>query len=115
MAAPAWTPVFTGSFFNRYEMRSNYDKQGVSRGRFLEGDAVFYRARFGIGTGLIDVGKGLKVGLQFTPQTSGVFGALGPNTVVDATLGLHEGYTRVQGKTFGSTRVALNSTTATPW
>lgn len=99
--AEAWAPVYTGSFFTRYEMRANYDDMGVSRGRFLEGDAVFYRARFGIGTGLIDVGNDLKVALQFTPQSSGVFGALtaagAPSTVADATLGLHEGYARVQG------------------
>ena len=97
-AKPAWSPVFTGSYFTRYEVRANYDDMGVSRGRFLEGDAAFFRLRFGIGTGLMDVGKGLKVALQFTPQASGVLGSLGPNTVADATLGLHEGYARVQGK-----------------
>jgi hypothetical protein len=109
-AAPGWTPVFTGSYFTRYEMRANYDDMGVSRGRFLEGDAAFYRARFGFGTGLMDIGKGLKVGLQFTPQVAGVFGALGPNTVADAALGLHEGYTRIQGSylRFDAGRFELN-------
>lgn len=95
--SPAWSPVFTGSYFARYELRSNYDAMGVSRGRFLEGDATFFRLRFGVGTGLFDIGNGLKVGLQFTPQAAGVLGALGPNTVADAVLGLHEGYARVQG------------------
>ncbi|HEY5907230.1 MAG TPA: alginate export family protein [Vicinamibacteria bacterium] len=102
--------MFTGTMFTRYEMRANYDDMGVSRARFLEGDATFYRLRFGIGTGLIDIGKGLKVGLQFTPQAAGVFGALGPNTVVDATLGLHEGYGRVAGTymRFDAGRFELN-------
>lgn len=98
-AAPApWAPVFTGSYFTRYEMRANYDDMGVSRARFLEGDAAFFRLRMGIGLGLIDVGNDLKVALQFTPQATGVMGAMGPNTVADASLGLHEGYLRVQGK-----------------
>lgn len=103
-AAPApsrgWSPVFTGSYFTRYELRSGYDDLGLSsptaRQRFLEGDAFFYRIRFGIGTGLFDVGRDLKVGLQFTPQAAGVFGNL-PDTITDANLGLHEGYLRVQG------------------
>ena len=102
-----WEPVFTGSYFTRYELREGYDDLNISsatsRPRFLEGDAIYYRLRFGIGTGLIDVGNGLKVALQFTPQASGVFGNLSnssnsPNTVVDANLGMHEGYARVQGK-----------------
>lgn len=106
-AAPLWTPVFTGSFFTRYELRSGFDDLGLSsataRQRFLEGDSFVYRARFGMGTGLFDVGSGLKVGLQFTPQTTGTFGNLtnspsAPNTTVDASMGLHEGYLRVQGK-----------------
>ena len=98
--------MFTGSYFTRYELRTGYDDLGLSsataRQRFLEGDAFVYRARFGIGTGLFDIGQGLKVGLQFTPQTTGTFGNLttnpaAPNTVVDANIGLHEGYARVQG------------------
>ena len=104
---PAWSPVFTGSYFTRYELRSGFDDLNISsatsRPRFLEGDALYYRLRFGIGTGLMDVGNGLKVGLQFTPQATGVFGNLtnspgGANTIADANLGLHEGYARVVGK-----------------
>lgn len=91
---PSWSPVFTGSFFTRYELRENYDNVGVNRARFQDGDAVFYRTRLGIGTGPIDVGKDFKVALQFTPQASGVLGSL-PNTITDASLGLHEGYLRV--------------------
>lgn len=105
-AAPSWAPVFTGSTFSRYELRAGYDDLNVSsptlRQRFLEGDAIYYRARLGIGTGLIDLGSGLKVGLQFTPQATGTFGNLtaspnAPNTIIDANLGLHEGYLRVAG------------------
>lgn len=93
----AWTPLYTGSFFTRYERRSGYDDLGVARApRFVEGDATFYRARFGIGTGLIDTGSRLKVGIQLSPQASGVLGTL-PNTTSDAALGLHEGYVRMQG------------------
>jgi hypothetical protein len=117
--SPSWSPVFTGSYFTRYELRSGFDDLGISsvtaRPRFLEGDAVYYRVRFGIGTGLLDIGQGLKVGLQFTPQTAGVFGNL-PNTpsayagTVDAQLGLHEGYARVQGAhaRFDAGRFELN-------
>lgn len=96
---PAWSPVFTGSFFTRYELRSGFDDLGLStnRARFQEGDAMFYRARFGIGTGLFEVAPKLKVGLQFTPQATGTFGSL-PNTVTDLNLNLHEGYGRVQGQ-----------------
>jgi hypothetical protein len=96
--APFWSPVYTGSYFTRYELRHGYDDLGISRGRFLEGDALFYRLRFGLNTGLIDVGQGIKVALQFTPQASGTFGDHGPNTIADATLGLHEGFARVKGK-----------------
>lgn len=93
----AWTPVYAGSFFTRYERRSGYGDLGVARvPRFVDGDATFYRARFGIGTGLIDTDSRLKVGIQLTPQASGVLGTL-PNTTTDAALGLHEGYVRVQG------------------
>jgi hypothetical protein len=96
-SAPGWSPVYTGSFFTRYELRQGFDNAGVQRGRFIDGDAFFYRARFGIGTGAIDLGKDIKVGLQFTPQAAGVFGSL-PSTIADASLGLHEGYLRAGGK-----------------
>jgi Alginate export len=99
-AAPVWSPVYTSSYFTRYESRHGYDDLGLSTGRarFSEGDAVFYRLRFGIGTGLFEIGPGIKVGLQFTPQAAGTFGNNGPNTIVDAQLGMHEGYARVAGK-----------------
>jgi hypothetical protein len=97
-AAPPAPPVGlvpTGSFFGRYEVRANYDEIGVSRApRFLEGDAFFYRARLGLATTPIPVSESANVTLQFTPQTAGVMGTL-PNTLTDASIGLHEGYLRV--------------------
>jgi hypothetical protein len=96
-AAPAWSPVYTGSFFTRYELRQGFDNAGVQRSpRFIDGDAFFFRTRFGIGTGPIDLGNDIKVSLQFTPQASGVLGSLA-NTTTDFNLGLHEGYMRVGG------------------
>lgn len=109
-AGPAWSPVFTGSFFTRYELRQGYDNAGVQRSpRFIDGDAFFFRSRFGIGTGPIDVGNDFKVSLQFTPQASGVLGSLA-NTVTDFNLGLHEGYLRAGGKymRFDAGRFELN-------
>lgn len=96
-AAPAWRPIVTASYLTRYELRSGYDDLGVSRGRFLEGDAVFYRMRVGVGTGLLDLGGPLKVGIQLTPQATGFFGNLA-TTTVDASAGIHEGYLRVSGR-----------------
>lgn len=94
--APAPPPVAivpTGSFFGRYEVRANYDELGVSRARFIEGDAFFYRARFGLATTPIPISDSASVTLQFTPQATGVMGKL-PNTITDAAVGLHEGYLR---------------------
>jgi hypothetical protein len=97
-AAPPPPPpvgiVPTGSFFGRYEVRANYDEIGVSRpARFIEGDAFFYRARFGLATTPLPISESANVTLQFTPQTAGVMGTL-PNTISDASIGLHEGYLR---------------------
>jgi len=92
--APPVGIVPTGSFFGRYEVRANYDEIGVSRApRFIEGDAFFYRARFGLATTPIAVSESTNVTLQFTPQTAGVMGTLA-NTITDASIGLHEGYLR---------------------
>ncbi|HEY6878027.1 MAG TPA: alginate export family protein [Polyangiales bacterium] len=100
-ASPGWSPIYTGSYFTRYELRRGYDDLGLSTGRtrFAEGDAVFYRVRFGLNTGLLSLGRDIAVALQITPQAAGTFGNNGPNTIADAQLGLHEGYARIQGKT----------------
>lgn len=93
--APPVGLVPTGSFFGRYEARANYDDLGVSRGpRFIEGDALFYRARLGLATTPLSISDSAAVSLQFTPQAAGVLGTL-PSTLTDATLGLHEGYLRI--------------------
>lgn len=98
----------TGSFFTRYEGRENYDQFTVQP-RFTESDLTVYRARIGLATTPIDVGAGEQVVLQFTPQTAGVIGALS-GTVVDAALGLHEGYLRIQGAShkFDAGRFEMN-------
>jgi hypothetical protein len=96
---PGFNPVYTGSFFTRYEVRQGFEQLGAApaaRPRFQNGDAVYYRARFGFNTGMMGVGDDLKVGFQFTPQASGMMGALS-NTLTDANLNLHEGYMRTQG------------------
>lgn len=95
-AAPA--PVglkLTSSFFTRYEGREHFDQLGVA-GRFAESDLTVFRSRIGIASTPVDVGEGEQVLIQFTPQASGILGAL-PGTVTDAALGLHEGYLRIQG------------------
>ncbi len=102
---PAVTPPsplplhVTGSFFSRYEQRDGYDRLGVSGGRFVEGDAVAYRARLGLMTAPIDIGRGNSVELAFTPQASGFWGQL-PSTVADAAVGLHEGFLRLKTPAF---------------
>ena len=85
----------SASFFTRFESRDGYDRLGVSRGRWLEGDWVVFRTRFGLATLPVNIGGGSSISLQFTPQASGVWGTL-PNTVSDAAVGLHEGYLRLQ-------------------
>jgi Alginate export len=110
-----FAPVYTGSFFSRYEARNGFDQiypnatAANARSRFQDGDAFYYRARFGFNTGLMDVGNDLKVAFQFTPQASGVFGSA-PNTITDVNLNLHEGFMRTQGKwvRFDAGRFELN-------
>jgi hypothetical protein len=97
-APERWAPIFTASQFTRYELRHGYDDLGIARGRFLEGDAIFYRVRLGFNTGLLALTEGLKASLQLTPQAAGTFGENGPSTIADARLGLHEGYARLQGR-----------------
>ncbi len=90
---PALYP--SASFFTRFEARDGYDRLGVSRDRWLEGEWVAYRARFGLRTAPLPLGEDSLAILQFTPQASGLWGEL-PSTVSDAQLGLHEGYLRLK-------------------
>ncbi len=101
--------VWHGSFFTRFELRDGYDELGVSRGRFLEGDATAFRARMSVTTAPISGIGGPDLVLQFTPQASGFLGSSG-NTVNDYALGLQEGYLRIQddGYALDVGRIELN-------
>lgn len=95
--SPAPFPVeFSSSTFSRFEYRSGYDRLGVSRARFVEGDMTVYRVRLGVRTRPLEVTDGVVASLQFSPQVSGVYGKTG--TVAEQNLGLYEGYLRVAGE-----------------
>lgn len=89
----------TGSFFSRYELRDNYDDIGTSAGRFLESDGVAYRARLGLATTPIDVGKGRAVTLRLAPQASGFWADSG-NTLADGELHVHEAVLELAGASY---------------
>lgn len=106
---PSLLPLqVTTSTWTRFESRTNYDRLGVSRGRFLEGDAFFYRARLGFRTNPLDLVDGLKGSVQFSPQASGRFGLHG--TTTESQLGIYEGYVRIEGSvaSFDAGRFMMN-------
>lgn len=108
-ARPSLLPVEAStSTWTRFESRSNYDTLGVSRGRFVEGDAVFYRARLGLRTNPLDLGDGITGLVQFSPQASGRLGSIG--TTTERPLGIYEGYFRFQGEraSFDGGRFMMN-------
>lgn len=100
--APASPPLTVyGSYFTRYELRRNYDKLGVSGGRFTEGDRAVYRLRTALATGPIDIGGDKAVVLYFAPQASGFYpgaGTAGSSnaTIGESDLGVVEGYLRLK-------------------
>lgn len=94
-AEEAFPLEVTASAFSRFELREGYDRMGVSRGRFQEGDTTVYRARLGLRTRPVELGHGLEASLQFTPQASGQYGKV--QTIGEQSLGLYEGYVRLQG------------------
>ncbi|HSC85980.1 MAG TPA: alginate export family protein [Polyangiaceae bacterium] len=96
------------STWSRFEARANYDTLGVSRGRFQEGDAFFYRARLGFRTNALKLADDFTGLVQFTPQASGKFGLTG--TTTEAALGLYEGYVRLATSKFSfeAGRFAMN-------
>lgn len=107
--APSLTPLkITTSTWTRFEGRANYDTLGVSRGRFQEGDAFFFRARLGIQTNPLQLTPDLKGLVQFTPQASGKFGL--NNTLTEPNVGIYEGYFRLEGTgaTFDAGRFMMN-------
>ncbi len=87
----------TGSFFTRYELRHHYDRVGLVGGRIGELDATAYRARLGLTTTPVDVGKGRAVVIGMTPQVSGFWGPSG--ALADAAVGVHEARLRIQDDT----------------
>ncbi len=86
----------TGSFFTRYELREGYDDVGRFHPRYRESDFVYYRARLGLTTDPVDIGKGRAVTLKLEPQSSG-FWADKPNTLTDGNLNIHQATLRVGG------------------
>ena len=93
------TLVVTGEFWTRYEARENYNTLAGVPPRAngsAELDATFYRARLGLGTTPMDVGKGRVVSLLFEPQASGIWGPSGG--LADAGIGLHQGVLRIAGE-----------------
>jgi Alginate export len=105
-AAPVATPplgqpvTINGSYFTRYELRSNYDRLGVSKGRFQEGDRTVYRFRTSLTTGPMSVGADRTVTAVFSPQASGFLpgagtaGSTNP-TIGESDLGVVEGFIRI--------------------
>lgn len=98
-AAPSLAPLqITTSTWTRFEVREGYDRLGVSRGRFQEGDAFFYRARLGVRTAPLELTPGWEGFVQFTPQVTGVLGQT--DTVTAPNLGVYEAYFKIQNETF---------------
>ena len=94
-SVPGWPLKVGASMWARYEVRENYDRLGVSRGRFREGDFAVYRARLSLKTSPIDLGGGQKVTLQFSPQADGFWGDQ-PSTVSNPNLGVYEAFVRLE-------------------
>lgn len=83
------------SFWGRYELRENYDRLGASRGRFIEGDWLVYRARLDLVTTPMAIGDGgLEASLFFSPQADGFWGNQ-PGTVATPNLGIYRGFLRL--------------------
>ena len=91
---PGWPLEVGTSIWTRYEMRENYDKLGVSRGRFQEGDFAVYRARLTLKTAAINIGADQKVTVHFCPQADGFWGEQ-PSTVSNPNLGVYEAFLRL--------------------
>lgn len=85
---------YSASFFTRYELRTGFDDLGASRARFLEGDAVTYRARLGARSSDITLGHTSTAHVQLALQASGFLGEQN-TTVADPALGLYQGYVHV--------------------
>ena len=91
---PGWPLKVGTSIWTRYEVRENYDRLGVSRGRFQEGDFAVYRARLTLQTAPIDLGGGQAVTLHFSPQADGFWGNQ-PSTISNPNFGVYEAFVRL--------------------
>ncbi len=94
--APGTPVAFSPYLFTRFENREGYDRLGVSRGRFSEGSFTVYRARLSLTSAPIRISDGLRAQFRFAPQAAGFLGNL-PSTVNTASLGLYEGWARLEG------------------
>lgn len=100
--APSLLPltIHTDNFI-RPEIREGYDRLGVSRTRFQEGDFTVFRARFAIETNPVALTDGLSAVANFTPQASGVMGTTGiGGTIGEPNVGIYEGYFKLIGKRY---------------
>lgn len=77
-----------GDFFTRFETRRNYASPGVT---ISAEDYFRYRAKMILKTAHLEVAKGFTLQAVMAPQTGGFLG-VGGDDLVDAVLGLHEGY-----------------------
>lgn len=106
-----WPPKAGASFFVRPEVREGYDRLGVSRGRFQEGDQTVFRARFTLQSNPLKLTDGIEAQVYVAPQASGQLGTSGlGGTIGEASLGLYEGYFRVSSERLDVTagRFAMN-------
>lgn len=99
MSFLGWPLKVGASIFTRFEMREGYDRLGVSRGRFTEGELVVYRTRLRLDTAMIDVGGGQRVMVRFAPQVDGFWGNQ-PSTVSNPNLGVNEAFLRLDNDLF---------------
>ena len=87
---------FGGSFWTRYELRNGYSQLGVSRGRFIEGDWLVYRARLKLATKALSIAdSNYSTLVVFSPQADGFWGDQA-GTISAPNLGIYEGFLRLQ-------------------
>lgn len=77
-----------GDFFTRFETRRNYP---ILKAVTSPEDFFRYRARMILRTAHLEVAEGLTLQAVMAPQAAGFLG-VGGDDLVDASLGLHEGY-----------------------
>ncbi len=100
---PSVTPLHVdGSFWTRYEVRENYERySSLTHPRFhREGDRFVYRARLGLETNPVGVGRGQAVLVRFSPQAYGTHSTgNAPPTVGDGyDLGVYEAFVRLTSR-----------------